>query len=158
MLQTFASKVTFISSGTIFCGVMTIIRYLFIFIFNFWTLRMKIWVHLGLWLVSRSSYISCSTSRIINLNHQKMYIFSKYHPKILFRRRWKGLNKTINKFEKNKSWVKNEFNKKLPYQWCTRHLQSLLPWPRHHRSKMRPWIRNPRYLEVIHAVKSRSAP
>ena len=66
MLQTFASKVTFISSGTRFCVVITRIRYLFIFIFNFWTLRMKIWLNQGLWLVSRSCLIS---------NIMKLWIF-----------------------------------------------------------------------------------
>ena len=36
------------------------------------THRVKIWVNQGLWQVSRLSYISCSTSRIMNSNHQKM--------------------------------------------------------------------------------------
>ena len=65
------------------------------------THRVKIWVNQGLWQVSRLSYISCSTSRITNLNHQKMYIYSKYHPKI----RWYLVTKIVLTYCEKKMFV-----------------------------------------------------
>ena len=65
--------------------------------------RIRSWANQGLWKVSRSTFRSCSTSKIMNLIHPKIwsqYMIPKYRPKISSqnivpkyrsRRRWKGL-------------------------------------------------------------------